>query len=226
MGETVVFDLDGTLADTSADLLTAANAVFCARGQGAPLDARADTSLAFRGGRAMLAEGYARTGRAGDIDADWHAFVAFYTDDIARYTCVYPGAREAVVALREAGYICTICTNKPQRQAEILMRALDFRDDFAALIGADTLPVRKPDPETLRQSVLRAGGDPGRSVIIGDTVTDRDTGRAAGVPVVLVGFGPEGRGVEALNPDHVIDTFAELPDLVARLLPRQKRNTP
>ena len=226
MGETVVFDLDGTLADTSMDLIAAANAVFLARGQDAPLDPQADAALAFRGGRAMLSLGYERLGQTADIHADWHAFIDIYTDNIATHTTLYPGVREAVAALRGAGYLCTICTNKPEKQAEILMRKLDFRDDFAALIGADTLPVRKPDPEPLRQSVLRAGGDPARSVIIGDTVTDRDTGRAAGVPVVLVGFGPEGRAVEALGPDHIIDHFDDLPDLVARLLPRQKRSTP
>jgi phosphoglycolate phosphatase len=134
--------------------------------------------------------------------------------------------RQAVGTLRERGYVCAICTNKPERMAEKLMTRLGFRDDFAALIGADTLAVRKPDPEPLRQSVLRAGGDPSLSLIVGDTVTDRDTGRAAGVPVILVGFGPEGRAVEALGPDHIIDHYDELPDLVGRLLPRQNVRTP
>lgn len=226
MGETVVFDLDGTLADTSADLIAAANAVFLARGQGAPLDALTDAATAFRGGRAMLSLGYARVGRGNDPDADYLALLEAYDADIDVHTTLYRGAREAVRDLRASGYLCAICTNKPERMAEKLMTRLGFRDDFAALIGADTLPVRKPDPEPLRQSILRAGGNPSQGVIVGDTVTDRDTGRAAGVPVVLVGFGPEGRAVEALGPDHVIDHFDELPDLVGRLLPRQNVRTP
>lgn len=226
MGETVVFDLDGTLADTSRDLIEAANAIFETRGQGAPLDPVADAATAFRGGRAMLERGYERVGQSPDPDADYHDFLDAYVARIDAHTTLYDGAREAVTALSAAGYVCSICTNKPAHMAELLMRNLGFRDPFAALVGADTLPVRKPDPEPYRQSVLRAGGDPARSLIVGDTATDRDTGRNAGVPVVLVAFGPTGRAVEALDPDHVIDHFDELPDLVARLLPRQKVRTP
>jgi len=103
--------------------------------------------------------------------------------------------------------------------AEDLLVRLGVRDAFAALVGADTLPVRKPDPEPLREAVRRAGGDPRRALLIGDTVTDRDTARAAGLPCVLVTFGPLGRSVAELAPEGLIGHFDELPDAVARLMP-------
>jgi phosphoglycolate phosphatase len=98
------------------------------------------------------------------------------------------------------------------------MTRLGVLDAFGALIGADTLPVRKPDPEPLREAVRRAGGDPARSLLVGDTVTDRETSRAAGVPSILVTFGPGGQGVAALEPEAMIANYGELSDVVRGLI--------
>ncbi|WP_290691208.1 MULTISPECIES: HAD-IA family hydrolase [unclassified Haematobacter] len=219
---TVIFDLDGTLADTSADLIAAANACFQARGEGSPLDPVADTGTAFAGGRAMLRLGLSRLGREwseADVDADFPLLLRAYGEDIDRHTRLYPGAVEAVEALRRRGDRVGICTNKPEGLAETLLVRLGVRELFQSLIGADTLASRKPDPEPYRQSVLRAGGEVGRSLLVGDTVTDRNTARAAGVPVVLVTFGPEGPGIARLEPDALLDDYAALPELLERLLP-------
>ena len=211
---TVVFDLDGTLADTSGDLLAAANACF---GLGAVLGP-ADALTAFQGGRAMLRLGFQRLGRGdeAEVDRQYPALLAAYLKDIDRETKVYPGAMAAVQGLRQAGFRTAICTNKPILHAEVLLERLGVRALFDAVVGADTLPVRKPDPAPYRLAVERAGG--GRSLLVGDTVTDRDTARAAGVPVILVSFGPEGRGVQRLDPDAVLDDYADLPALAERLL--------
>ncbi|MFN4173065.1 MAG: HAD-IA family hydrolase [Pseudorhodobacter sp.] len=219
---TVVFDLDGTLADTSGDLIAAANACFEGLGMAAPLDPVRDALTAFAGGRAMLRLGLSRVGTGwteATVDAHFPAFLAAYADAIDVQTRLYPGAVAAVEALRAAGFATAICTNKPEGLAETLCRRLGIRDLFGALIGADTLPVRKPDPAPYRAAVLQAGGDPARSMLIGDTVTDRDTARAAGVPVVLVAFGPEGEGVSRLTPDALLAHYDDLPGIVARLLP-------
>jgi phosphoglycolate phosphatase len=80
------------------------------------------------------------------------------------------------------------------------------------------LPVRKPDPAPYVETVQRAGGNLARSVLIGDTVTDRETARAAGVPSVLVTFGPTGRDVEALQPEALLDHYDDLFDLVEGLI--------
>ena len=216
---TVVFDLDGTLADTSADLLAAANACFRGLGHGDMLDA-GDTLTAFHGGRAMLRLGFSRLSGCSDADveAQYPVLLAAYAAAIDTHTTLYPGAVSAVTALRDAGFALAICTNKPEALAETLTRNLGIRPLFGALIGADTLPVRKPDPTPLWEAIARVGGDPSRSLLIGDTQTDRDTGRAAGVPVALVTFGPEGAGVARMQPEALLNHFDDLPALVQSLL--------
>ena len=218
--KSVVFDLDGTLADTSADLIAAANACFLGMGERAVLDPVADAGIAFRGGRAMLRAGLERLGRPDDavVEAWYPRLLAAYEDEIDRHTVLYPGAMAAVEALRGSGHAVAICTNKPERLARILLDRLGVAGAFGALIGADTLPVRKPDPRPFREAVARAGGAPGRAMLVGDTVTDRDTARAAGVPVALVTFGPNGAGAAALEPDALLAEYGELEGIAGRLL--------
>jgi len=218
---TVIFDLDGTLADTSGDLLAAANVCFQGLGYGDVLTIDTDGGTALRGVRAMLALGFDRLGldySEADIDAQFSVVVDAYGKDIATHTTIYPGAREAVSRLRDAGYKVGICTNKPEGLAEQLMAALDFRDAFHSLVGADTLPVRKPDPMPFIEAVTRAGGNPARAVLVGDTQTDRDTSTNAGAPSILVTFGPGDFDVASLKPEGLMDHFDELDEIVARLI--------
>lgn len=218
---TVVFDLDGTLADTSGDLLAAANACFIAAGHGAMLDGR-DTLTAFQGGRAMLRLGYERLRVAvsdEDISRDYGRLLVAYGDAIDTHTRLYPGAVAAVEALRAAGHATAICTNKPEALAVELVRRLGIAPLFDALIGADTLPTRKPDAAPYVASVERAGGDVRRSMLVGDTDTDRKTGLAVGVPVALVTFGPEGHDIARLNPEALLHHYDDLTEVVGRLLP-------
>ncbi len=222
--QTVIFDLDGTLADTSGDLIAAANACFQALGHGMPLDPVADALTAFHGGRAMLNLGYERLGqldqaaRERAVDCEFPNLLDHYRSNIDQHTRLYPGAIAAVKRLRAQGYAVGICTNKPEGLAELLLSRLGIRDLFGSLIGADTLPTRKPDVAPYVASVEQAGGQVARSLIIGDTVTDRDTARAAGVPCILVGFGPEGQGVARLEPEAMLDHFDQLDGIVARLI--------
>ncbi|MCK8484808.1 HAD-IA family hydrolase [Aliiroseovarius sp. S2029] len=219
---TVIFDLDGTLADTSADLIAAANACFTALGHGEVLDAGADQLTAFHGGRAMLRLGFSRvnggTVSEADVEREFPNLLIAYEDDIDRHTRLYPGALEAVARLHTAGYAVGICTNKPEGLARLLLTRLGILDRFTSLIGADTLPTRKPDPAPFIAAALGAGGDPARALLVGDTETDRKTARAAGVPCILVGFGPEGPGVARLDPEAMLDHFDDLDRVVADLI--------
>lgn len=209
---TVVFDLDGTLADTSGDLLAAANAVFRGWGYGDVLcpDRMSDRSTAMKGGRAMLRLGLDRIYGSVDearVDAGYQPLLTAYGTSIAAETRMFPGAEAAVERLLRSGHKTAVCTNKPEGLAETLLGELGVRDLFGALIGADTLPVRKPDPAPLRAAVEQAGGEIAKAVLIGDTITDRDTARAAKVPCVLVTFGPDGHDVASLEPDAMIDHY-------------------
>jgi phosphoglycolate phosphatase len=135
-----------------------------------------------------------------------------------RHSFVFDGVEAALDRLAAAGLAMGICTNKPAVLAETLLQRLGLRDRFGVLIGADTLPVRKPDPAPLRAAVAGLGGDPRQSLLVGDTVTDRDTARALGVPVILVSFGGAGAGAAALEPDALIGHFDDLDAAVARLV--------
>lgn len=217
---TVIFDLDGTLADTSGDLIASANVCFRQMGLGDVLNVSTDAGIALRGGRMMLRCGLERVGQfeASVVDDYYPILLEAYRGAIDLHTYVYDGAMDAVETLKTQGYGVGICTNKPEGLAELLLTRLGIRDAFGSLVGADTLAVRKPDPEPLREAARRLGGDPAKCVLIGDSDTDRNTARAAGVPSVLVTFGPSGADMAALDPEALLDRFSDLPDVVRHLI--------
>ncbi|WP_424927721.1 HAD hydrolase-like protein [Amaricoccus tamworthensis] len=224
---TAVFDLDGTLADTSADLIAAANAALAHGGHGVELDPLSDAKIAFAGGRAMLTAGLTRLEHpemAGQVETLYPVLLDAYRDKISVHTRLYDGVEGTLDALEARGWILAVCTNKPEALALDLLERLGLGQRFRAMLGADTLPVRKPDPTHLLETVARAGGRREASVLIGDTVTDRETARRAEVPCVLVGFGPEGRAVADLNPEAIVDSYSELPDVLEGLVPAARRS--
>ena len=217
---TVIFDLDGTLADTSGDLIAAANTCFRGLGLGDLLDPETDAGTALRGGRAMLRLGFSRVDGFGDdeIDRQYPILLEAYAKDLDTHTQLYPGAMDAVRSLKSEGYVVAICTNKPVALAEELMARLGVRDEFDALLGADSLPVRKPNPIHLVETAKQAGGDPTQMVLVGDSDTDRNTSANAGVPSILVTFGPSGEDMAALKPEALLDDYKDLPTIVKTLI--------
>ncbi|CUJ21376.1 HAD-IA family hydrolase [Cognatishimia activa] len=218
--KTVIFDLDGTLADTSGDLLEAANHCFRDMGYGDVLEPGRDAGIALRGGRRMLAAGLERVGafEEAKIDAYYPVLLEAYGAAISVHTVMYPGAIDAVEQLKTLGYGVGICTNKPEGLAEQLLTEIGVRNAFDALVGADTLPVRKPDPAPLIETARRLGGNPKMTLLVGDSDTDRNTAKAAGVPSVLVTFGPSGEDMAALEPEALLDDYAALPAVVQSLI--------
>ena len=218
----MILDLDGTLADTGADLIAAANACFRDMGEAPPLDPARDKGTAFRGGRAMLRLGFERARGAWteeEIDGWYDPLLRHYEAVIDHETRLYPGAIESVRAMRARGWPVGICTNKPEALAILLMERLGVLGEFGSLVGADRLAVRKPHPDHYRAAVLECGGDHARSVMVGDTGTDRETARQAGVPCIMVAFGPEGDAVEEMEPDALLGHYDDLVATVERLVP-------
>jgi phosphoglycolate phosphatase len=117
--------------------------------------------------------------------------------------------------LTARGVALAVCTNKTKRMTDLLIDALGWSDRFAAVVAADTLTVRKPDPAPLLEAIARAGG--GKAAFVGDSITDAETAKAAGIPFVAVGFGYCDRPVEALGADAVIDSYAQLVPALTRL---------
>ena len=155
---TVVFDLDGTLADTAADMIGAANACFRARGLGDVLDPVDDARTAFRGARAMLRLGFARSGAGGsaEVEADYPRFMAAHDADLHVHSRLYPGAAEAVAGLKAAGYALAVCTNKPEDMARELVSRLGLDLLVQDLVGSGHVP-RKPDPAPVHLLMARLG---------------------------------------------------------------------
>lgn len=213
--DVVAFDLDGTLADTSADLADALNHALETLGRNRlPLDQI--RLMVGHGTRALMRKGLTATGSLDEaiLDAGLLELTRFYENNICRHTKAYAGADEMLDRLRAANIRTAICTNKPERLTKLLVDALGWTDKFGAIIGGDTLPVCKPDAAPLLEAISRCNGE--RPLYVGDSITDADTARAANVPFVAVSFGFRDRPVEDLGADAVIDAFADLPAAIAR----------
>lgn len=220
--ETIVFDLDGTLVDTAPDLTVALNVALREAGR-PPVDPATVRHLVGHGARVLIERGLALSGGGGEAEVAraMPVFLAHYAAHIADGSLPYAGAETAMDALAAAGCRIAVCTNKPVALAVSLIAALGWTGRFAAVLGGDSLDVRKPDPEHLWATIAAAGGDAASTVYVGDTSVDVATAHAANIPVIVVGFGFADRPAAMLGADAVIDDFAELVAVVARVADRR-----
>ena len=208
----VVFDLDGTLVDTAPDLLDSLNHClgFAGLECAAPEELRRFVGM---GGRVMIERAFASQRQiltTARLDELQRVFLDHYGGNIPGGSRPYPGVIAALDRLEAAGYAAAVCTNKYERLSTALIKALDLAPRFAAVCGADTFAFRKPDPRHLIETIRLAGGDPARAIMVGDSRTDIDTAKAAGIPVVAVDFGYTDRPVHEFSPSRVISHFDEL----------------
>jgi phosphoglycolate phosphatase len=216
----VVFDLDGTLVDTAPDLIHTLNTI---------LEAESIPALAFDTARPMIGAGVrplleralAERGRfpgEAAMDALFARYLQRYRDHIADHSRPYPGLERALDRLDAHGFTLAVCTNKYESLSLRLLDALGLTQRFAAICGQDTFAMKKPDPETLRLTIARAGGDAARAIMVGDSETDVNVARAAGIPVIGVDFGYTRIPMADLRPDRLIGHFDALPAAVLELL--------
>ncbi len=218
----LVFDLDGTLVDTATDLVATLNVVLEQEGL-TPVAYEEARSMVGHGARALIERGLAANGVTRDaatVERLFDTYIAYYAAHIADTSRPFDGVIAALDHFAAEGWLLAVCTNKLEGLSMLLLDALDLSDRFVAICGADTFAARKPDPLALTETIRRAGGDPRRAVMIGDSKTDIDTAKAASVPVVAVDFGYTPVPVTELGPDIVISHFDQLAEAVATVLVR------
>lgn len=218
---TIVFDLDGTLVDTAPDLINALNHVLDREGLPAvPLHAA--RNMIGAGARKLIERGLEAEGRAATIDEVTRMttdFIDYYAAHIADESRPFEGLERALDELEAQGHLLAVCTNKLEWLSMRLLDRLGLSSRFAAICGADTFGVAKPDPAFLRETVTRAGGRLPAAIMVGDAGTDIGVARRAGVPVIGVGFGYTDVPIVELKPDRLIHHMSELPRAVQSLAP-------
>lgn len=212
--DTIIFDLDGTLVDTAADLTASLNHALVLLGRSA-IDPATVRHMVGRGARVLLQRGLAATGGEDEelLERGLTVFLDHYAGNIAVHSRPFDGVEDTLDALERQGLRLAVCTNKPEGLARQLLGSLGWEQRFGALLGGDSRPWRKPDPRHLFETLREAGG--ARPIFVGDSKTDADTALAADVPLVLVSFGYSTEPVETLGATRLIDRFTDLGGAVA-----------
>ncbi|NEV79365.1 HAD-IA family hydrolase [Rhodopseudomonas sp. BR0C11] len=219
----VVFDLDGTLVDTAPDLINALNFILVREGMPAVPMAVARNMIG-QGARRLLERGLELDGRViaqDDVNRLTVDFIDYYAAHIADESRPFEGLEATLDELSESGYRFAVCTNKLEWLSKLLLDRLGLSPRFAAICGADTFGVAKPDPAILRETVAKAGGDLAATIMVGDAGPGVGVARRAGVPVIGVEFGYTEVPIAELEPDLLVGHMRELPNAVGRLLPRR-----
>lgn len=219
-GVSIAFDLDGTLVETAPDLIGALNVVLTERNL-PPLPLASARHLVGLGARVMLEHGFKEAGapyHAGEMPFMVERFVEIYRERIADESQAFPGVEAVLDQFAAQGAILLVATNKRTELSMALLDKLGLLHRFAAVVGPDAVSRHKPDPAHLTEAIHKAGGDPVRAVMVGDSINDVLPARAAGIPVVAVTFGYTETPAGELGADRVIDHFEQLPQAVAELL--------
>jgi len=219
-GTSIVFDLDGTLVDSAPDLTGALNHVLALNGR-APIEQDTVRNLIGHGAAALIKAGMAATGEPVEekhLPGLLEVFLEHYEPHIADNSIPYAGVIDAIDHLRAAGARLGVCTNKRERYALALLKALELEDRFHAILGADSLEVHKPDPGHLLGTVEMIGGTPERAIMIGDSETDVATAAAANIPCIVVSFGYTTTPPADLGGTLLIDHYDELLPALETLL--------
>ena len=215
-GWTLAFDLDGTLVETHEDLVGTLNRLLALEGlPPAPMDSA--RQLIGGGARALLKHGFELAGASAERAAStalFDAFIADYVDHIADHSTPFEGVVETLETLAERGATLVVVTNKRSDLSELLLGKIDLTKHFAAVVGPDRVSARKPSGAHLVEAVRSVGGDPARTIMVGDAAPDIGCARDAGLPVIGVTFGYTPIPMEDLAPDIIVDAFEDIEEAV------------
>lgn len=211
MPKLVMFDLDGTLVDSVADIALSLNRALGDLGLPAVSEPQVRTWVG-RGASRLIYCVLEHEHRSPALHDELLArFMARYQESVCEVSTVYPGARELLLACKAAGLHLACVTNKPYAPARALLEALDLIEPFDLLLGGDSLPHKKPHPGPLQHCLQHFGVTAAQSLMVGDSRNDVEAARAAGVRVVAVPWGyNHGEPIEAARPDWLVDSLQEL----------------
>jgi phosphoglycolate phosphatase len=214
-----IIDHDGTLVDTAPDLLGATNAVMAARGLPLIPPETLRHMVGF-GARSLIEQAMEAAGRVlrpDELPPLLDIFMAHYRAHIADGSVLFAGVRETLAALKGDGARLAVLTNKPQELADLLLPRIGLRDVFSEVYGAGRMQYVKPDARIFHDVVHDIGGHDGGAVMIGDSITDLNTAKAAGAPCILFSYGYTPIPARDLGADMVLDDFTQLPDALRKL---------
>jgi phosphoglycolate phosphatase len=214
----IVFDLDGTLIDSRADLADAANALIVERG-GDPLPEEAVGRMVGEGAALLVHRAFAAAALSID-ERSVARFLELYDERLLRKTRPYPGIHAVLEALASRNVVAVL-TNKPLAPARRLLDALELSMFVASVIGGDGPDARKPDPAGLFRLIEGHRSSPAQAVLVGDSRIDFETARAAQTAFCLAryGFGCEGFPTAQLRSgEGIVDAPGQIPGVIERLL--------
>lgn len=210
--ETVIFDVDGTLVDSAADIHAALNHGLALAGCG-PVEFAAARRLIGLGLERSVEKVLADRGfrlEDAELVGIKSASAAYYDAHLLEQTCLYAGVAETLDSLRGAGARLGICTNKRAEATRRILSGLGILKHFEVIIGREAVAPGKPHPAPLLAAIEALKGQSSRAAMVGDTVADMQCARAAGVTAIAVSYGYSDLPVSELGADSTIDIFTEL----------------
>jgi len=216
----ILFDLDGTLIDTAPDLAASMNFVLQQNGR-AQVPAADVRHMVGQGARVLMERGMAATGTpasAPELDRLFDEFLDYYLAHIADHSAVFPAVEKILTQLKSAGALLAVCTNKPESASIKLLREFSLDGYFSAIIGGDSLAVRKPDPGHILGTLEKMGATVSKAIMVGDSANDIDAAKAAGIPAIGVPFGYTAIPIHDLGADLVVEHFDDLIPALTELL--------
>jgi phosphoglycolate phosphatase len=220
--DTVIYDLDGTLIDSAKDMQVAVSRVLA--DHGLPEVTLDDVRIFMgQGSKVTMDKAFSKYGKKLDdeqLSAVTREFVRYYEADPVGHTTAFAGVSDVVARFDRLGLKQGVCTNKFERPSRMILEHLKLMPPIADLAGADTFPVRKPDPRHILMLVERMGRSPDRAVMIGDSIHDVHAAHAAGLPAVLVSWGYTTIPASELGAEAVIERFDALPQALEQLAAR------
>ncbi len=208
----LIFDLDGTLVDSKADLAAATNFMLAALALPTLTEPQVER-LIGDGARVLVARALGPQ-RADLVPRGFTLFMEYYVAHLLDHTQPYPGIHELLAAVHAQGLTLSVLTNKPEAPSRAILTGLGLADFFGVIVGGDTLPMRKPDPLGVHDLQRRTGIALAATLLIGDSRIDMATGQAAGVTTCGVTWGFDAEGMRESAPWFVADSVPQLATLL------------